>query len=124
MHGDHWPFTLWQIALFCLVLKRWFCTFCSCIKASSLKPRICTLATTAFIPRSGLASSEDRFLAVYLLSSSFWFIWLVLRVLIPFPIVLSRCSPSRSLLRYSSLLRYPPLMLMPALVLLSASKDS
>ena len=41
------------------------------------------------------------------------FTWLVLpRDLIPFLIVLSRCSPSHSLLPYFSLLRYPPLMLM------------
>jgi hypothetical protein len=57
------PLVLWQIiALFCLVLKRWVCTFCACIKVSSLKPR----PTTALIPSSGLASSEDRFLAFYL----------------------------------------------------------
>ena len=37
-------------------------------------------------------------------------------------IVLTRCSPSRSLLRYSSLLRYPPLMLMLASILPSVSK--
>ena len=67
LHGDVWPLTiLWQIALFCLVPKRWVCTFRACIKASSLKPRIYTLATTALIPSSGLVSSEDRFLTVYL----------------------------------------------------------
>ncbi len=32
----------------------------------SLEPLLCTLSTTAFIPSSGLASSEDGFLAVHL----------------------------------------------------------
>src|SRR5712672_1946885 len=70
----------------------------------SLRP---TLSTTPFIPTSGLSSSEDRFLAVHLSSRLLLsrFTWLVLRVLIPFTIILSRCFPSHSLLPYTSLLR-------------------
>ena len=48
--------------------------------------------------------------------------WLILHVHIPFPIVLTICSPSHSLLPYSSLLPYPPLMLRLASILPSASR--
>jgi hypothetical protein len=54
----------------------------------SLKPQRWTPSTTAFIPSSGLASSEDRFLAVYIFFSGllllFRFTWLVPRAPIPF----------------------------------------
>ncbi len=118
MHGG-WPLTLWQAALFCLVMKlHLLCVY------KSLKPQMCTLSTTpvrSCIFRGQVPRNLSFYLTLLLLSR---FTWLVLRVLIPFPIVLSRCSPTRSLLRYSSLLRYPPLMPMLALLLLSVSMDS